>query len=147
MRVWWEHWGVFYWPVQSCVLSGLPWSLNNKQTLFQTPSWRIVCHSSFCLNLVSQLVFPRKTAPMKESLCSTQARRTTWITGRSTLGTAWGKDSYGAVSGTYEGMFCLCTPWLFRLPCHSRTINFTLCGIFYLHNLYWHSSESLCTLV
>lgn len=51
-----------------------------------------------CLNLGSRLVPHRKMAPTKESLCSTPARRTTWIMARSTRGTAWGKDSYQIAS-------------------------------------------------
>lgn len=80
-------------------LSQFPWSFVSKHEhcfwLGVSPLYPRQLSVTAALSeplVLSCLVFHRKMAPMKESLCSTPARRTTWILARSTRGTAWGED-------------------------------------------------------
>ena len=92
----WEH---FKWHAndKAAFLSQFPWSF----TAFRLYPEKFSVSAALSEPRVLPC-FHRKMAPMKESLCSTPGRRTTWITARLTHGTAWGKRPSQAVPSVCE---------------------------------------------
>lgn len=99
------------------------------------------------------VVLHRKMALMKESLCSTLARRTTWIMARSTRGTAWGNGSCQTVSSVYCAVFTGGKTFLMSCQ-HTASTSSTpppqpsksSHAHFITQHVTWGRGESLCSL-
>lgn len=110
--------------------SDLPWSFHNRQAPFLTPSWRIVRPSSFCLNLMSQLVFPEKRHPWRRVCVPHRRGELLGLWEDRHLERPEVKTHMGLCQGPVREQFAYVPPDSFstRLPWHI--INFKLCGIY-----------------